>query len=72
MRGKHFCARAVVLGCVAVMLVGCYRGNPAGPKVGVVGDSIIAMTDRQWKRLDPALADAYVYDVAARIGCAHR
>ena len=30
-----------------------------------MGDSIIAMTDRQWKRLDPALADAYVYDVAA-------
>ena len=61
-------ARCSALACVMAMLAGCYRGNLAGPKVGVVGDSIIAMTDRQWKRLDPALADAYAYDVATRSG----
>jgi lysophospholipase L1-like esterase len=53
------------LACTADTTTGCYRGNPAGPRVAIVGDSIMWLTDAISGRLDPALADAYAFNVAA-------
>jgi lysophospholipase L1-like esterase len=61
-------ASAVALACIAVATAGCYRGNLAGPKVAIVGDSITALSDQWYGRLDPALADTYAYNVAATTG----
>ena len=56
---------STTLECSADTTTGCYRGNPAGPRVAVVGDSIMWVTDAVSGRLDPALADGYAFTVAA-------
>jgi hypothetical protein len=54
-----------MLACTGDTTTGCYRGNAAGPRVAIVGDSIMFLTDLISGRLAPALADAYAFDVAA-------
>jgi hypothetical protein len=62
---RRFVALFLVIAGV-IALSGCYRGNPAGPTVGLVGDSITVLADETWGSFDRGLVDAFYIDVRAR------
>jgi hypothetical protein len=57
-RSRYVAAFLVV--ALVLVTAGCYRGNPTGPKVAIVGDSITRFVD---PALDGTLDDRYQIDV---------